>query len=146
MEVRRERELMIVKSAYSDINVKCLIDLFSSKINNGLELTYRKEPLENIRKDSTFTDELKTESGVYYFIQDGIVNYVGRALPSVGLRSRILNQINAFGDENWDKVILDSSTEVAVFIFNDIEQWYFISALEHFLIEKLERPIFNKRC
>ncbi|MEG0451069.1 MAG: hypothetical protein RR595_14520 [Lysinibacillus sp.] len=79
-------------------------------------------------------------------MQEGVVKYVGKALPAVGLRSRILNQINAFGDEDWDKVIMDDSTEIAVFIFNDIEQWYFISALEHYLIEKLERPIFNKRC
>ncbi|WP_153730686.1 hypothetical protein [Sporosarcina obsidiansis] len=54
--------------------------------------------------------------------------------------------MNAFGDENWDKVITDDGTEIAVIIFNNVEQWYFISALEHYLIEKLERPIFNKRC
>lgn len=138
--------MMNDKRMYSDRDLQSFVDLFSLKVNHGLELTYRKESLENIRQDSTFTDELKTESGIYYFIQDGIVNYVGRALPSVGLRKRILIQINAFGDENWDKVIMDNSIEVAVFIFNDLEQWYFISALEHYLIEKLERPIFNKRC
>lgn len=137
---------MITKKTYSDLNVQSFVDLFSSKINNGLELTYRRESLENIRKVTDYTDELKTECGIYYFIQEGIVKYVGRALPAVGLRSRILNQINAFGDEKWDKVIMDNSTEVAVFIFKDLEQWYFISALEHYLIEKLERPIFNKRC
>ncbi|MCH7322165.1 hypothetical protein LZ480_09710 [Solibacillus sp. MA9] len=137
---------MIVKRTYSDINVQSLVDLFSSKISNCLDLSYEKETLDNIRKDNNFTDELKTECGIYYFIQEGMVKYVGRALPAVGLRSRILNQINAFGDENWDKVIKDNNTEIAVFIFNDLEQWYFISALEHYLIEKLERPIFNKRC
>lgn len=137
---------MHVKRMYSDRDLQSFIDLFSSKVNDGLDLTYKKDSIGNIRKDRDFTDELKTECGIYYFIQEGTVNYVGRALPSVGLRSRILNQINAFGDENWDKVIMDSSTEVAVFIFNDLEQWYFISALEHFLIEKLERPNFNKRC
>ncbi len=39
--------------------------------------------------------------------------------------------------EDCDEVIMDINAEVAVFIFND---------LEHYLIEKLERPIFNKRC
>jgi hypothetical protein len=67
-------------------------------------------------------------------------------LPRVGLRSRILNQINAFGEEKWDRVILDNDTEIGVIIFEEIEQWHFISALEHYLIEKLERPTFNKRC
>jgi len=137
---------MIVKKTFSDRNVQNFVNLFSSKINNGLEITYRKETLENVRNDNNFTDQLKKECGIYYFIQKDIVKYVGRALPAVGLRSRILNQINAFGDEEWDKVIKDNSTEIAVYIFNDIEQWYFISALEHYLIEKLERPIFNKRC
>ncbi|MDM5248128.1 MULTISPECIES: hypothetical protein [unclassified Lysinibacillus] len=136
---------MIVKKTFSDRNVQNFVNLFSSKINNGLEITYRKETLENVRNDNNFTDQLKKECGIYYFIQKDIVKYVGRALPAVGLRSRILNQINAFGDEEWDKVIKDNSTEIAVYIFNDIEQWYFISALEHYLIEKLERPIFNKR-
>ncbi|MDD1502471.1 hypothetical protein PVA17_06785 [Lysinibacillus sp. CNPSo 3705] len=137
---------MIVKRNYSNIDVQNFVNLFSSKISNGLELTYRKETLENIKNHKNFTDELKTECGIYYFIQDDIVKYVGRALPAVGLRSRILNQMNAFGDVEWDKVITDNSSEVAVFIFNNREQWYFISALEHYLIEKLEKPIFNKRC
>ena len=137
---------MIVKRNYSDIDVQNFVNLFSSKISNGLELTYRKETLENIKNHKNFTDELKTECGIYYFTQDDIVKYVGRALPAVGLRSRILNQITAFGDAEWDKVITDNNSEVSVFIFNNREQWYFISALEHYLIEKLEKPIFNKRC
>lgn len=29
---------------------------------------------------------------------------------------------------------------------NDLEQWHFISALEYYLIKKLKRPVFNKRC
>ncbi|TFE04062.1 hypothetical protein [Jeotgalibacillus salarius] len=78
-------------------------------------------------------------------MQGGTVKYIGRALPSVGLRSRILNQVSAFGDEKWDTVINDMDTEIGVVTFKKREQWYFISALEHYLIEKLERPAFNKR-
>ncbi len=137
---------MVVKNKYKEIDVFNLVDMFSAKVKSGLDLSYKKETLKNIREIKNFTDELKAECGIYYFIQEGFIKYIGRALPTVGLRSRILNQINAFGDENWDKVIRADNTEIAVFIFNDLEQWYFISALEHYLIEKLERPIFNKRC
>lgn len=80
---------MIVKRNYSNIDVQNFVNVFSSKISNGLELTYRKETLENIKNHKNFTYELKTECGIYYFIQDDIVKYVGRALPAVGLRSRI---------------------------------------------------------
>lgn len=95
---------MIVKRNYADIDVQSFVYLFSSKINNGLELSYRKETLENIENHKNFTDELKTECGIYYFIQDDTVKYIGRALPAVGLRSKISNQITAFGDAERDKV------------------------------------------
>ncbi|WP_057760299.1 hypothetical protein [Cytobacillus praedii] len=134
------------KKEYTEKNLIDWVDIFSSKIVNGLSLTFRKEELDNIRKDDRFVKEIRKDCGIYYFVQENKVKYVGRALPSVGLKSRILNQINAFGDKEWDCVIKDIHTEIGVIIFNEIEQWHFISALEHYLIEKLERPVFNKRC
>lgn len=134
------------KKEYTEKNLIDWVDIFSSKIVNGLSLTFRKEELDNIRKDDRFVKEIRKDCGIYYFVQENKVKYVGRALPSVGLKSRIINQMNAFGDKEWDCVIKDIHTEIGVIIFNDIEQWHFISALEHYLIEKLERPVFNKRC
>jgi hypothetical protein len=134
------------KKEYTEKNLIDWVDIFSSKIVNGLSLTFRKEELDNIRKDDRFVKEIRKDCGIYYFVQENKVKYVGRALPSVGLKSRILNQMNAFGDKEWDCVIKDTHTEIGVIMFNDIEQWHFISALEHYLIEKLERPVFNKRC
>ncbi|MED3549356.1 hypothetical protein ACTHO0_06065 [Cytobacillus praedii] len=134
------------KKEYTEKNLIDWVDIFSSKIVNGLSLTFRKEELDNIRKDDRFVKEIRKDCGIYYFVQENKVKYVGRALPSVGLKSRILNQMNAFGDKEWDCVIKDIHTEIGVIIFNEIEQWHFISALEHYLIEKLERPVFNKRC
>ncbi|MGE8081985.1 hypothetical protein [Peribacillus loiseleuriae] len=136
---------MLIKE-FTEKDLLDLVGIFSERIKNGLSLTHEKETLGNIREDVSFTKELNKKCGIYYFIQNDKIKYVGRALPSVGLRARILNQINAFGDKEWDCVIKEINTEVGVIIFNDIEQWYFISALEHYLIEKLERPIFNKRC
>ncbi|MED3571305.1 hypothetical protein [Cytobacillus praedii] len=134
------------KKEYTEKNLIDWVDIFSTKIVNGLSLTFRKEELDNIRKDDRFVKEIRKDCGIYYFVQENKVKYVGRALPSVGLKSRILNQMNAFGDKEWDCVIKDIHTEIGVIIFNEIEQWHFISALEHYLIEKLERPVFNKRC
>ncbi|WP_419393303.1 hypothetical protein [Cytobacillus praedii] len=134
------------KKEYTEKNLIDWVDIFSTKIVNGLSLTFRKEELDNIRKDNRFVKEIRKDCGIYYFVQENKVKYVGRALPSVGLKSRILNQMNAFGDKEWDCVIKDIHTEIGVIIFNEIEQWHFISALEHYLIEKLERPVFNKRC
>ncbi len=129
-----------------EIDLLSFLDLFSSKVKGSLFLRGMKTNIETLRMDNSFIEEIKNECGIYYFIQDEQIVYVGRALPSVGLKSRILNQINAFGDTKWDTVINDNKTEIGVIIFEDFDQWYFISALEHFLIEKLERPIFNKRC
>lgn len=122
------------------------IEGFNLLIDGGLSYTRKKENLQNIVGSTEFTTSLKNFCGVYYFIQNGQVKYVGRALPSVGLRSRIFNQVTAFGDEKWDMVIKDMDAEVGVVIFENPEQWYFISSLEHYLIEKLGRPSFNKRC
>lgn len=134
-----------MKQNFSEKELLELVEAFSLKIKDELSLFFRKESVGNIRADISFTNKLKKECGIYYFVQNNAIKYVGRALPSVGLRSRILNQINAFGDVKWDTVIKETNTEVGVIIFNNPEQWYFISALEHYLIEKLERPIFNKR-
>lgn len=136
---------MNIKNEYTAIELRGLVDIFSQKISEGLFLQGDSGTIENIRKGNGFINELKSKCGIYFFVQNGIVKYVGRALPSVGLKSRILNQVNAFGDKNWNKVINDPNVEVAVFIFEDKDQWYFISALEHFLIDKLEFPEFNKR-
>lgn len=129
----------------SESDIENLVISFSSKINNGLLLSYKKETIERIREDKKFTDEVKDVGGIYIFIQDGIVKYIGRALPTVGLRKRILVQINAFGDEDWDMVIKDNNTEIGVYSFMDSNQWYFIGALEQFLIEKIGKSYFNKR-
>lgn len=128
----------------SDIDIQ--LNEFSTLLSGGLSYSRRKEILQNITTKPDFNAELRSACGVYYFIQEGKVQYVGRALPSVGLRARIVNQVTAFGDMKWDTVINDMKTEVGVIIFENPAQWYFISALEHYLIEKLGKPSFNKRC
>jgi hypothetical protein len=83
--------------------------------------------------------------GIYCFIRSGVVQYVGRATASVGLGSRVFNQINAFGDPRWDVVIKDDATVCKVIVFPD-DDWFWLAALELYLIEKLGKPSFNKKA
>lgn len=72
---------------FTERDIDTHLDAFSDLLNGGLSYSRRKEILENITKKPDFKSELKSSCGVYYFIQGGKVQYVGRALPSVGLRS-----------------------------------------------------------
>lgn len=84
------------------------------------------------------------KAGVYFFIQDGIVKYVGKANLGTGLRKRIYNQIEAFGETNrLDTVISDSSVKVGLFIFPD-NDWHWIASLELMLLDNI-RPVMFKR-
>lgn len=85
------------------------------------------------------------QAGVYYFLQNDTVKYVGRATPNVGLGNRVYQQANALGGlDGWDDVITDPNTMYGLIIFEDNEDWHWLAALEVFLIDKL-RPQFNKR-
>lgn len=133
-----------MKKEYCEKDLLLYVEKFLLKFKSRLPLNYRKEVLKVIRSDSSFLESLSNEPGIYYFLQNNMVKYVGRALPSVGLKKRIQVQISAYGDIAWDSIINDEEVEIGVIIFKH-EDWYFTSALEHYLIEKLEKPIFNKR-
>jgi hypothetical protein len=81
--------------------------------------------------------------GVYFFEQDGIVQYVGRALRRTGLRARVHTNCTSFGDPAWDRVIKDPTSVVRAVPLETIE-WYWAASLETFLISELAPP-FNKR-
>ena len=81
--------------------------------------------------------------GVYLFIADGKVVYIGRALNSLG--SRVHNQITSLGDSKWNAIITnDDNTVVVICIEGNMR--YLASALEIYLIDSIKpRPRFNKR-
>ena len=79
--------------------------------------------------------------GVYLFIEDGKVVYVGRALNSLG--SRVHNQITSLGDSKWNAIITnDDNTVVVICIEGNMR--YLASALEIYLIDSI-KPRFNKK-
>lgn len=83
------------------------------------------------------------EPGIYYFVRDGVVEYVGRAIPSTGLKSRVVDQMSRSGDPIWNEVRENPKTEICLIAF-DRDDWHWIAALEVLLIDKL-RPRFNLR-
>ncbi|WP_411347202.1 hypothetical protein [Paenibacillus sp. WLX2291] len=130
-----------------DCNEQTLIDLTNAflkriKYNDFVAAPVTLVDLRNIPKKE---QNWSKKAGVYYFLQNDIVKYVGRATPNVGLGIRVYQQANAWGGhDGWDNVISDPNTTYGLIIFEDREDWHWLAALEVLLIDKL-RPQFNKR-
>ena len=82
-------------------------------------------------------------SGIYFFEQDGTVQYVGRALWRTGLLGRILDHCQPRGDVAWDALWTHENTSVGVVALEPAD-WYWAGALEPYLITHCA-PRFNKR-
>ncbi len=96
------------------------------------------------RRSPTYRDWAHS-SGVYFFEQQGSVQYIGRALPGSGLRSRVYNQCTSYGDQKWDSIIKNDEKPTTVgVIWLPQQEWYWAAALEAFLIGRCHPP-FNKR-
>lgn len=102
-----------------------------------------KFTLEELRKEKSKWNEWENESGIYYFVEEGSIVYVGRALPSTRLGSRVNDQIEAFGDPKWCRIINNPQVIVGIVCIYE-KMWYMSSSLELYLIDKL-KPEFNKR-
>ena len=116
---------------------------FDQVLRNASCPTPIEDSLGNLRKTDADWSKWKHHAGVYYFIQHGSVVYVGRALASTGLGTRVYAQINSFGNADWAAVIKDDDVRVGVICFNG-EEKCLASALEVFMICVL-KPRFNKR-
>ena len=119
------------------------IDAFLRILKNEIKFQYYEFTLEELRNKAKKWNEWENESGIYYFVEEGSIVYVGRALPSTGLGSRVKDQIEAFGDPEWDRIINNHQVIVGIVCINK-EMWIMTSSLEIFLIDKL-KPEFNKR-
>ena len=100
----------------------------------------------------TFTvGELRADSnwpwgyafGVYCFVVDDEVVYVGRALGRT-LGQRLWDQLRSISDPDWKQVVTRDDNRVEVFSVS--KEWAFLgAALEAYLIAELS-PRFNKRA
>ena len=123
--------------------VKPVLDGFREALRHASVPTPVEISLGDLRKRDADWSAWEQKSGVYYFVQDGPLVYVGRALSGTGLGSRIHNQITSFGDPAWDAVIKDDHVLVGLICLPE-KDWFLASSLEVFLIQRL-RPRFNKR-
>lgn len=121
-----------------------LIDAFFARLYSN-EFTLSSFIINETRLIKKSVQPWKNDAGVYYFIQNDEVKYVGRATPNVGLGKRLYEQANAFGGKDgWDNVIGDPDVICGLIIFNNKDDWHWLAALEVILIDKL-KPLFNKR-
>jgi hypothetical protein len=95
--------------------------------------------------------ELKADSswpwgyahGVYCFVVDDEVVYVGRALGCT-LGQRLWDQLRSISDPEWEQVVTRDDNRIEVFSVS-AEQAFLGAALEAYLIDRLS-PRFNKRA
>lgn len=125
---------------------KCLkeqIDAFNGMLKNEIKPKSHEFTIEELRKEKSKWNEWENESGIYYFVEEGSIVYIGRALKSTGLGSRVKDQIEAFGDPKWDRIIKNHQVIVGIACINK-EMWFMTSSLELYLIDKI-KPEFNNR-
>jgi hypothetical protein len=88
-------------------------------------------------------EEWSDASGLYYFVHNDEVVYVGRAFPSVCIGNRIGTRLDTRNDQSWTDVIDDEQTTVGLIPFPP-DDWHWVAAIEVKLIDAA-RPKFNKR-
>lgn len=81
------------------------------------------------------------ETGIYYFVHQGEVVYVGRGLC---IGNRIGTHLEAKYTPEWEAIMNDEETIVGVWPF-DRSDWPWVAGLEVALIEPPNRPKFNGR-
>ncbi|MCH8027574.1 MAG: hypothetical protein IID63_05560 [candidate division Zixibacteria bacterium] len=124
-------------------NLKVHIDAFQEMLKNKIINKHYEFTLEELRKEKSKWNEWENESGIYYFVEEGSIVYIGRALKNTGLGSRVNDQIEAFGDPKWDRIIKNNQVIVGIVCVNE-EMWFMTSSLELYLIDKI-KPRINSR-
>ena len=124
--------------------MKVHIEAFQQMLKNEIKYKDYEFTLEELRKEKSKWNEWENESGIYYFVEEGTIAYVGRALPGTGLGSRVKDQIESFEDPKWCRIINNPQVIVGIVCIYE-KMWFMSSSLELYLIDKLEQPEFNKR-
>ena len=126
-------------------NLKVHIDAFQEMLKNKIINKHYEFTLEELRNEERKWDAWGKESGIYYFVEEGSIVYIGRALPGTGLKSRVKDQIESFEDPKWCRIINNPQVIVGIVCIYE-KMWYMSSSLELYLIDKLELELeFNKR-
>ena len=120
------------------------LQTFGESLRSGIAYKCYNFKLEDLRSEGSDWGAWEKSPGVYYFVENGRIVYIGRALLSTGLGARVRVQIESFGDPKWNRVIKNKHVVVGV-ICLAASKWYMAAALEVYLIDRFEMPEFNKR-
>lgn len=123
-----------------------LIDEFLSKIPSlANKILKRQITVREILDGEILGGNLVPETdsfGVYLFVDEGIVVYIGRALGSC-FGVRVWSRLKSLNNPEWVRVVKKKTTNVIVVVMPDQEN-YWAASLEAFLISKMW-PKFNLR-
>jgi len=124
---------------------------FFMGLADGLrDFTASLHEFEGFEQQSFTIKELRADSdwpwgygfGVYCFLVEGEVVYVGRAAGNT-IGERLWDQLRSTSDPDWERVVMADETVVKVFLVGE-ELTHMACALECYLIAKL-KPKFNLR-
>ncbi|MBN2352619.1 MAG: hypothetical protein JXD23_08645 [Spirochaetales bacterium] len=125
------------------------VNEFIAKLSPSVGLEYEIEELD-IEKDvnvKQYSDTWAGKVGVYIFINENGVLYIGRALKSSFFGKRIADNTQKIPNvdlNEWQKEIEDPSTKIILYKFKNEKLDFWAASLEIFLIDHLE-PKYNKR-
>jgi len=124
--------------------------LFTGLVDQLRDFTASVHEFEDFDRKSFTIKELRADSnwpwgyafGVYCFLVEGEVVYVGRAAGKT-IGERLWDQLRSTSDPDWERVVLADETVVQVFLVGK-ELTHMACALECYLIANL-KPKFNLR-
>jgi len=129
--------------------LKAKVDEFSKKLKTPPMQESQPIPLKvsEIRQFGSVWPEWSKKVGVYVFIGDDKIHYIGRALKGSTFGARIYSQIAPCDDADPWHNILKPNTKIALFAFSNIEDDYWAASLEIYLIDAFWDQVkeFNKR-
>jgi hypothetical protein len=121
--------------------IKAINEFFSYlKQINHESATYTINEFEALSKATP--PKWTGKHGVYYFVMNGEVQYVGKA-HSLPLRRRTRQQLKPTG-KDWDTVAESTDTTIGIIAF-DNDEGFWCASLEAYLIDRLWPIPFNKR-
>jgi hypothetical protein len=124
-------------------SLQTALHAFQKEHLEGVNLGRYEHSLEQLHAGEGHWDAWEKSAGVYYFVKNNEIVYVGRALQNTGLGTRVYTQINSTGDPKWDRVIKNKQVTVGVICLPK-DKWYMAASLEIYLIDKL-KPEFNRK-
>lgn len=126
-------------------HIASLLNGFVDRINELQEVKYYGFTIAQFKtlKEGEW-ETWGSNPGIYYFIRNGQIEYVGRALNSNGLKRRVDEQLKLTG-QAWDEITFDPNTWIGIYAFHATD-WHWVKSVEVYLIDKLvPKPTFNKR-